>query len=138
MQSGRRIALGCISLATLLLFDSAAAQETIEQILTAECTTKATGGDGTRSACDSERSQIRAPANYVFVQNSLSGGEVSGNGSEHECLFGWDRFVEVIKGTGITQPTVFWIQAHARSPKGHFSGRGWAHCKYTVKLTRYN
>jgi hypothetical protein len=108
-----------------------------EQVITAECTTRPTGGDGVRHGCSSKRSEIRAPEGHVFVQNSLQGGLTSGAGSQRDCRFAWDNYIEVIPGTGITQPATLYLSAHARGPKGHFAGRGWAHCRYTVKITRY-
>ena len=107
------------------------------QEIAAECTTDATGGDGVRHGCDSEVTRINAPAGHVFAEKTLQGGETSGNGSEHECRQGWDEYVEVIPGTKIMQPRVITLQAHARSPKGHFAGRGWAKCKYTVEISKY-
>jgi hypothetical protein len=107
------------------------------QTLSAECTTDATGGDGVRHDCDSQPSTLTAPAGFVFIQNGLTGGETSGNGDEHECRNGWSNFVEVLPGSGITQPRTFSLRAHARSPSGHWSGRGWSVCTYTLTLTQY-
>ena len=38
------------------------------------------------------------------------------------------NFVEVIPNSGITQPATATASAHARSPSGHWSGRGWESC----------
>lgn len=100
--------------------------------LTAQCTTDATGGDGVRHGCDSENQTLQAPDGFVLSQNSLSGGLISGNGSEQECHVGWAEMAEILPG--ITQPRRLTLRAHARSPKGHFAGRGWATCRYTVTL----
>lgn len=97
-----------------------------------QCTTDGTGGDGVRHACDSEVQTVTSPDGYVLAQNSLSGGLTSGNGSEQECHVSWTNFVEVIPN--VTQPKTLKVRAHSRSPKGHWSGRGWAICKYTVIL----
>jgi len=107
------------------------------QEIAAECTSKATGGDGTRNSCDSAVTRITAPDNHVFAEKTLAGGETSGSGSEHECRLKWEDYIEVIPGTKITQPRTVTLQAHARSPRGHFTGRGWAKCRYTVEVTKY-
>ena len=111
--------------------------DVVSQVMTAECTSKATGGNGARNACDTRWEVFTAPEGYVFAKETLKGGETSGNGSEHECRVRWGSYVEVIPGSLITQPTIFKLQAHARSPKGYFTGRGWENCEYTVKLTKY-
>jgi hypothetical protein len=118
------------------LFSSSVAFSATQEIA-AECTTKETGGDGARNGCDSDVTRITAPDNHVFAEKTLAGGEVSGNGSEHECRFNWADYVEVIPDTKIMQPRTMTLQAHALSPKGHFSGRGWAKCKFSVELTKY-
>ena len=133
-----RFLLGsCSIIAALAGWLPAAHADVVSQVMTAEWTTDATGGDGRRHVCDTKWQVFTAPAGYVFAKESLKGGKESGNGSEHECRLLWDKYVEVIPGTEIKQPTVFKLQAHARSPKGHWTGRGWAHCKYTVKLSQY-
>jgi len=118
------------------LFSATVAFSATEEIAV-ECTTKETGGDGVRHDCDSEVTKITAPDNHVFAERTLAGGEVSGNGSEHECRFNWADYIEVIEGTRIMQPRTMSLQAHARSPKGAFSGRGWAKCKFSVELSKY-
>ncbi|MBY3104509.1 hypothetical protein HFO68_08075 [Rhizobium laguerreae] len=99
---------------------------------TAQCTTDATGGDGVRHGCDSEIQTLQAPDSFVLAQNSLVGGLISGNGSEQECHIEWSQQTEILPG--IAQPRRLTLRAHARSPKGHFAGRGWATCKYSVTL----
>ncbi|WP_419655549.1 hypothetical protein [Desulfosarcina variabilis] len=107
------------------------------QEIVAECTTKETGIDGVRHGCDSAITRITAADGHVFAEKTLKGGETSGSGSEHDCRLGWDDYVEVIPNTEIKQPRTITLQAHARSPKGHSSGRGWAKCKYTVEVAKY-
>ncbi len=107
------------------------------QIVTSECTTKATGGDGVRHGCVAKPSSVNAPADYVFAEKSLIGGKKSGAGSQHECIYSWDNYVEVIPDTGIKQPTKFTLYSKARSPKGHFKGRGWVECEYKFQLVKY-
>lgn len=108
------------------------------QTITAECTTEATGVDGVRNDCLSKKSIITAPDNFVFIQNGIEGGEISGNGDNHGCRFEWGQMTEVVKGSGITPPKTFSLEAYARSPSGHLSGRGWASCSYTLSMTAYN
>jgi hypothetical protein len=134
-MSSARIPLVVASIASCVAFDATAAEAT-RQTLAAECTTKA-GPFFEQYSCDSDRTVLHAPAGYVFVQTSLTGGEVSGAGAEHECRVGWDDYVEILPGTSITQPTTVWVQAHALGPSGIGAGRGWAKCQYTVTLTKY-
>ena len=108
------------------------------QEIAAECTTKPTGLDGIRDTCDSAVTRITAPDNHVFAEKTLAGGETSGTGSEHECRLKWEDYIEVIPGKKIMQPRTVTLQAHARGPRGHLAGRGWAKCKYTVEVTKYN
>lgn len=107
------------------------------QKISAECTTDSTGGNGVRHDCDSTPSVVTAPDGFVFIQNGLSGGKTSGAGDEHDCRFSWSNYVEVIPGTGITQPRTFTLQAHARSPSGHWAGRGWVNCEFQLAVTSY-
>ena len=80
---------------------------------------------------------MRAPEDHVFVQNSLQGGFTRRNGSAEHLLPWMGRLVEVVPGSGITQPKSFWLQAHARSPRGSFAGPGWTACRFTLDLSRY-
>ena len=130
---------------TLLCFQvSSPAAETAQalaagtaQQVSANCTTDATGGDGVRHDCDSPASIINAPPNFVFNEHSVAGGETSGNGDEHSCALKFSSYAEVVPGTGIVQPMTASLTAHARSPSGHWSGRGWESCTYTIALVKY-
>lgn len=97
------------------------------------CTTKATGCDGTRSSCYSNPQEHTVPSGYVLVEKSLDVIHESRNGSAYSCDVSFRDWIEVVPGTGIKQPTTIWMRAHARSPKGHCAGRGWMHCLYKVK-----
>lgn len=88
--------------------------------ISAQCTTDATGGDGVRAACDSEHQRVTAPAGYALAKETILGGLSSGNGSEQERRIGWTDAVDVLPG--LPQPRTIRLQAHARSPKGHWSG----------------
>jgi hypothetical protein len=134
---GTKSACGAALVFGSALLGSSASGAPTPQTLSAECTTDATGGDGVRHSCDSASSILTAPAGFVFIQNGLQGGETSGTGDEHECRVAWSNFVEVIPGTGITQPRTFTLQAHAKSPSGYFKGRGWATCTYQLSLAGY-
>jgi len=107
------------------------------QQLAASCTTRETGLSGVRHACDSAVQVVRAPSGHVFAERTLAQRSYSGNGSEHNCIVEWADFVEVIPGSGITQPTALYVRAHARSPKGAARGRGWASCTYDVLISKY-
>lgn len=134
-------ALFTAALAAMLLAGQTwAAVPQATQSVAAECTTDATGGDGVRHDCDSTPTAISAPRGFVFIKDGpmgLAGGKTSGNGSEHECRYEWGDYVEIVPGTGIVQPRTFTLTAHARSPSGHFSGRGWAACRFQLTLTAY-
>ena len=116
----------------LTIFPISAFADTQE--IVAECTTDGTSTTGARHSCDSQTSRITAPDGYVLSEKTLKGGVVKSNGSENECRVGWADYVDVIPG--VTQPRTITLQAHARSPKGHSSGRGWATCKYTVEMVK--
>ena len=126
--------------ATVITAQPALAASQATQSVAAQCTTDSTGLNGVRHDCDSAPTVITAPAGFVFIKDGpkgLSGGKTSGNGSEHECRYEWSDLVEVVPGTGITQPRTFSLRAHARSPHGHSSGRGWVACQYQLTLTAF-
>ncbi len=104
------------------------------QEIVAECETKPTGGDGVRHNCDSQVSRITVPNGYVLAEKSLKGGFISEAGSSNECRVGWEDYVDIVPG--ITQPRTITLQAHAKGPKGHWAGRGWTKCKYTVEMVK--
>ncbi|RUU30394.1 hypothetical protein [Mesorhizobium sp. M6A.T.Ce.TU.016.01.1.1] len=101
-------------------------------VITAQCTTDATKGDGRRKACDSQVQFFTAPEGYVLAKETLTGGLKEANGSEKECRVTFSDNIEVIPG--VPQPRKIRLQAHARSPHGHWSGRGWATCVHTIDM----
>lgn len=137
MRSQVRLAILATLLTPIGAHSSVAAEPTV-QILTAGCTTDATGGDGVRHGCDSPPTIITAPPGHVFIQNHVEGGETSGAGDEHSCGLIWSNYVEVLPNTGITQPRTATAKAHARGPSGHWAGRGWVSCEYKIRITRYS
>lgn len=130
-----RYAALAASVTALILANSPATAQMMN--ITAECTTDETGGSGVRHDCDSAPSTGSAPDGYVFSQNQALVTKSSGNGDESDCNFGWSDFVEVVPGSGLTQPRTFTLSAHARSPSGHWAGRGWANCSATLRLAKY-
>jgi len=124
-------------LALALIVFGASVHAQTPQTIAADCTTDATAGNGVRHGCESNVSKLTAPDGFVFAEKTLTGGETSGAGSEHSCNLSWGDYMEVIPGTGIQQPRTVTLQAKARGPKGHFAGRGWAKCSYTVNLAKY-
>lgn len=111
-----------------------------EIALSAECTTDGTEWDGSRKACQSaEPSCYDAPSGYVIVEKSVSPTCPSCSGSDNRCDISFHDQVEVIEGTGITQPRKVCLTAYARSPggMGNANARGWSKCKATGKLTSY-
>lgn len=125
------------AIVTSSLVYAADGPEVVEYDYRAECTTKATGGDGARSGCDSAWSTHKVPSGYAYVEDKLEKGFTSKNGSEKRCDHAWTDEVEIVKGTGITQPTTLKVRAHARSPRGHFAGRGWAKCYFKGVYVKY-
>lgn len=123
--------------ASFITFASCFAASAQQMTITAECTTEDTGGDGVRHDCQSSPSVGTAPEGFVFNQNEILLSKTSGNGDEHRCDFGWGDFKEVIPDTGITQPSTFTLSAFARSPSGHWAGRGWANCTATISLVKF-
>lgn len=128
MRSVLLVALGLVA--------SLPAQAQLQELV-ANCTTTATGLDGTRENCLSKRETIRAPEGHVFVQNGASVRMTRKNGSENSCRHGFEDMVAVVPGSKITQPQAFWLQAQARSPKGNGSGRGWTECQAALEIEKY-
>lgn len=109
--------------------------------LAAECTTDGTNWDGSRNDCRSAQpSCYNAPPGFVVVEKSASPACTSCNGSENSCDLSFFDPVEVIEGTGITQPRKICMGAYARSPGGmnNANARGWSKCVATGKITSYN
>jgi hypothetical protein len=132
MKNLAKYAIQC----TLTLFSVATFAQVQE--ITAECTTRGTEISGKRNSCYSDPiTKITAPKDHVFAERTLQGGLVRQAGSERRCIVGWDNYIEIIPGTGITQPTTITLQAHARSPRGYDGRRGWAACKYSVRMSKY-
>ena len=109
------------------------------QALTAECTTRQTGGDGARHRCTSDPQTIVAPEDHVLIENSLKIERLSRNGTGGYCSdhIEWGNYVEIIPGSGITQPTSLTVHVSARSPRGYWTGRGWIRCRFTVKMGKF-
>ena len=108
-----------------------------QMTITAECVTDPTEADGIRHACDSNPSIGKAPPGFVFNQNQMSVSVSSNATGEHYCRSGWTNFVEVLPGSGITQPTTFALSAHALGPSGHWAGPGWVKCTALLGLAKY-
>ena len=100
------------------------------------CRTAATEVDGSRHNCYSDRVTNVAPVGYVYNKDTMNNEPTSWNGSEYQCQFQWDDYVEIIKGTGIKMPRTVRILAYALSPVGPFTGTGWADCRYRGELTK--
>ena len=105
--------------------------------LSAECTTQETGCDGVRHGCQSGLSKNKLPSGYVYVVSKFEKWCNSCAGSENDCSHWWEDWVEIIPGSGITQPTSIVVQASARGPRGNCAGRGWSKCGYKAPYTKY-
>ena len=105
--------------------------------LVSQCTTEATGGNGARHSCSGEPSSATAEDGYVIAEKAVVWAEASGAGSEHDCHVAFADYVEVIPGTGITQPRSVSIWATATGPSGYFTGRGWETCKLSGFTSKY-
>ena len=118
-------------MASNILVHAETAAQTLK--VSAQCTTEGTELSGVRHGCQSEVQSVTAPKGYVLARDTLSGGETGANGSEpNPCRISFSDSVEVIPG--VPQPRTVHLQAHARSPKGHGSGRGWATCVYSIRM----
>lgn len=101
--------------------------------ITVQCTTDETGGSGERHDCDSAPSTFTAPAGAVIIPQSVANPtELSGNGDKHcaDCSFA--NFVESPVMPGVYWPLTITMQAHATSPSGHWSGRGWETARFDI------
>ena len=81
------------------------------------CETKATGGDGVRHSCESTVC-YKAPPGWT-IKGEVNVVDRSRNGSEYSISaisYGYNSF-------GQTEEAC--VRVKARSPHGHFSGRGW-------------
>jgi hypothetical protein len=108
------------------------------QTLSGECATDPTSFDGARDTCKSDVSTLRAPVDHVFVMNSAMSRRTSAAGESPECHLEWAEHIEIIPGTGITQPQAVAVWATARSPAGPGQvKRGWSRCEYTIQLTKW-
>lgn len=132
------ILAGTVAIPTVAVTASTAnASNIAPQVVHAECTTRATEWDGRRHGCASKVSVLKAPSGFVFAEKKFTANKTSKNGSEHSCKYSFEKYVEVIEGTGIMQPTEIKVRGKARSPKGSSSGRGWVNCTFTAPLTAY-
>lgn len=123
------------------LFTAPVLADTTTVQLSADCTTEGTTiKGGTQKCSTSDRpSIVKAPDGYVFIKDSLQGGEFSGAGDHHACIVGWSDEIEIIAGSKIYLPKTITLYAEARSPVGVINGgkRGWAKCTYTLTATKY-
>jgi len=122
----------------LLLAGTVSADEkTVTGSLASEVTTKGTNLNGTRESADSEWSKVTVPEGFVIVEKKTKVHELSAAGSEHDCEVKYEDYVEVIAGTGITQPRTILVKTHARSPKNEHGARGWMKVKVEYEAVRY-
>jgi len=105
--------------------------------LISACQTDATGGDGVRHSCEGDRAFAIAEDGYVIAEKGVSWAEMSGRGSDHQCHIVFSDYVEVIPGTGITQPRKVELWATATGPSGYFKGRGWQNCHLVGYSSKY-
>lgn len=94
--------------------------------VSASCSTNATGPDGARHVC-SDSQTVKAAHGFKFL-SPPKGGRTTGTGSVSECRTSWNNE---------TNPTIFTVWAHARSPVGSSSGRGWVTCEYVVEQIQW-
>ncbi len=74
------------------------------------------------------------PSGYVYVQSTFDLSVVSKSGElslSEACTWWATQYREVIKGTGIKQPTHICLRAKAASRSGmkNMYTRGWADCR---------
>lgn len=104
--------------------------------LSISCTTPGTGANGERHDCTTDQSRQSAPESYVIAENSIN-IDVKGRGSYYECYHHFTDYVEVIPGSGLTQPKTILFSAKAMGPEGHGTGSGDVRCHITGFYTKY-
>ncbi len=96
---------------------------------TDEVTTKATGGNGVRHSAGKVVSQ-KAPAGFTIDKPAFA-ESLSQNGSEHSVSpinYVYDDEGRIIEVN---------VTIHARSPHGHFKGRGWQKVRLHGTMSKY-
>lgn len=108
--------------------------------LAAECRTRdQTRLDGQRDDCTSAAVCETSEIEYIIVQNSIKtviDSYISSGPRESTCSVDFYDFVEVIPGTGITQPRKVCLTTRATSPSGAYNGNGFARCILNGKTAK--
>lgn len=81
-----------------------------------DCKTKGTSAFGDPDRCN-DQDCFTAPSGFVIVQNKTK-VDTSGRGEPRCSLPQYENLVEVIPGTGITQPTKVCVSARGKSEPG--------------------
>ncbi len=105
--------------------------------LNSECTTDGTNYKGERKSCDTAHSTFTVPDGYVINEKLLKWSIYNAAGSERDCHYELSNYVEVIPDSGLVQPRTLTYWSHARSPRGHDSGRGWIGCNFSGVYVPY-
>jgi hypothetical protein len=130
----KRIVLTAALLAKLSMPATAAPEQL--QPLHVHCTTEGTSSDGSGKHC-ADQGCMSAPDGYVIIRDAYKVSDNSNNGGWYGINF--SDLVEVIKGTGITQPTKVCINVGANSEAGmtHIGQRGWMDVTGLGSISRY-
>jgi hypothetical protein len=102
-----------------------------------EIITKETGGDGVRDSAWSGWDVNKAPPDHVINRDTVKVEWHSQNGSENSYDLVYDGWVELVPGTNLKFPQTIKVRTFARSPKGHWTGRGWSKIKVTGDYVKY-
>lgn len=129
--------------------------------ITLRAETKATGGDGVRHSKDTEWSKVTAPDGYYINTNDILKNSsltidyhdkehedgaltikndfikitpLSLNGSENRYYMEASNYITIIPG--ISFPRTVQFKVHARSPRGHWKGRGWTEVRTQIKFSK--
>jgi hypothetical protein len=102
----------------------------------ADCTTGPTHFDGSRQDITCQQCYA-ATKGYVIVQNA-TGSRIVGGFNERTCSTSFSDFVEVLPGSGITQPTKACTIGFARSPggMGNAGARASVECELSGQISR--
>ncbi|QDT87310.1 hypothetical protein [Gimesia chilikensis] len=84
--------------------------------LTAATQTNGTTADGARDSNTSPWDSITVSENEVFRENTITKAVVASRGDTEDTVE-FDDYIEILPGTGITQPRTLRIKVWARSPK---------------------
>lgn len=138
MKFTKPFAIAALSVAALFTTFGARA-DVVPQTISSEAKSGATRANGARQSRTSEPTTVRAPVDYVINKDAtLRNVKILAEyGSEHTYSLVFGDEVEIIKGTGIFQPTSVTLVTHSRSERGAGGGGGQMKLTVDVVFTKY-